>query len=136
MQWNNSHNAGFSCSPHPWLPINDNYQQVNQENEMSDPHSYLNLYKRLILLRKKYKSLSFGKYIPLPIPAKGVLAFLREYQSERALTLLNFDSTEKVISLPFTPRVILCSTHPDTTDEISLTNFTLRENEGVVFLLS
>lgn len=136
MQWNDSKNAGFSNSSNPWLPINENYLQVNQEKELSDPQSFLNLYKNLISLRKKYRSLTLGEYISLPNPAENVLSFLREFKTERTLTLLNFDSKDKEISLPYDSRLILCSTHPDPSEDISLKNFVLRGDEGIVLLLS
>lgn len=54
MQWDSSPNAGF-CSPtvKPWLPIADDYKQVNVAAQRDDRHSMLSLmhsFSRFVVL--------------------------------------------------------------------------------------
>ena len=47
MQWDDSIHAGFSFGKdvEPWLPVNDNYKQVNVAREFQDRDSILNFYR-------------------------------------------------------------------------------------------
>ncbi|MBV9548035.1 MAG: alpha-amylase, partial [Chloroflexi bacterium] len=51
MQWDASAFAGFS-SARPWLPVSSDYADVNVEVERGDARSMLNLYRRLLELRR------------------------------------------------------------------------------------
>lgn len=51
MQWDETKNAGFS--PHtPWIPAGENYPIVNVKAQEGKPDSHLEIYKRLLKLRK------------------------------------------------------------------------------------
>jgi alpha-glucosidase len=76
MQWDNSHNAGFTAGK-PWLPVERKYARQNVAVQQKDPFSMLSLYKRLIDLRRKEPSLNVGKYTPLYTDAQ-LIAYLRE----------------------------------------------------------
>lgn len=51
FQWSDERNAGFSDGSSTWLPIGDNYIDVNVKRERSNPLSHLNIYKQLQVLR-------------------------------------------------------------------------------------
>ena len=48
MQWNPDENAGFtSPGTKPWLPLNEDIQQVNVSSQLEQPESLLNSYRQL-----------------------------------------------------------------------------------------
>lgn len=68
LQWDDSRNAGFTKGKKPWLPISTNYKCVNIKTQRTQPRSHLNVYKRLVKLRKEvslinasYESALFGE---------------------------------------------------------------------------
>lgn len=88
FQWNDQMNAGFSRAPKTWLPVADNFKEVNVQKEESDEKSHLKVYKSLKDLRKE-KSLREGgvKYAAL---GKQVIAILRHFVGEKMyITLAN-----------------------------------------------
>jgi alpha-glucosidase len=58
MLWDGSHFAGFT-SGKPWLPLGTT-TSVNVEAMRESPGSILNLYRRLIELRRKNRLLTHG----------------------------------------------------------------------------
>lgn len=52
MQWNSSPNGGFTTET-PWIPIGENYQQVNVEAQTNNAKSHLEIYRSLLKLRKE-----------------------------------------------------------------------------------
>lgn len=53
FQWNDDKNAGFSTADKTWLPVADNYREVNVQIEESAEKSHLKVYKSLKELRKE-----------------------------------------------------------------------------------
>ncbi len=97
MQWNDAPGAGFSSGT-PWLPLGDPRISVAAQNY--DPGSLLNLYRRLIWLRKRSPALRGGRYASLPDTPEGVYGFLRLAPQQRALTLVNFTAAAASVRLP------------------------------------
>jgi alpha-glucosidase len=86
MQWDDSHNAGFTTGK-PWLRLASDYKQNNVQSQKDDPDSMLSLYRRLIELRNTEPALHVGKYIP--VSSEGdLIAFIRE-ADKRFLVVLN-----------------------------------------------
>ena len=83
MQWNNSVNAGFTTGT-PWLPVGENYNTSNVDNELKDKKSLLNYYRKLIALRMKYPSLQEGSYKPVTFKKQGILAFTGNIKRRRS----------------------------------------------------
>ncbi|MFX0010389.1 MAG: alpha-glucosidase [Candidatus Hermodarchaeota archaeon] len=98
MQWNSKYNAGFSTNNHvkPWLKISDNFKEVNVELEREQPESLLNLYKKLILLRKENIALQEGifKFIELKDKNRACIAYKRLHQEQNLSIYLNFSKRE------------------------------------------
>lgn len=52
FQWDSGVSAGFSSNPHPWLPINPNYEELNLKDQLFKSGSHIEIYKRLSELRR------------------------------------------------------------------------------------
>ncbi len=131
MQWNNKEFAGFSSSE-PWLPIEKDYTSKNVDSEHTDPASFLNLYKKIIHLRKNLKSLQEGKYISLDFENENIVGFIRESENERALVLINFSSDEQSVKISDEKWEIILSTYMDVLKKVVDIEILLRPSEGII----
>jgi alpha-glucosidase len=111
MQWNADQHAGFSeCTP--WLPVNDDYVSLNVKSQESDEYSFYNFYRRLIRVRKDHDALSRGDWFPVINGKHGLLVYLRKFQEERILILLNFSRRRRKFEIPdYGSGRIILSTH-------------------------
>lgn len=136
MQWDDSQYGGFS-NKEPWLPISENYKEVNVAKESKDPKSMLNLYKTLIHYRKNSKVLLFGEYVPIENSNSNIFSFIRSIENEKILVTLNFSGNEEIFSMGATRGKIVCNTLLDKNqgEEVDLEKFYMRPNEGYVFTL-
>jgi alpha-glucosidase len=66
MQWSDVESAGFTSGT-SWLPLADDFKTINVANLMQERSSILNLYHRLIQLRRKEPALSVGDYAAVPV---------------------------------------------------------------------
>ena len=91
VQWDDAPNGGFSpAGVQTWLPVNPNYAQgVNVAEQLADPDSLLNFYRRLLRVRKQTPALIAGDYRPLHEEAEDYLAFLRSCSKQTCLVVLN-----------------------------------------------
>ncbi|WLD91656.1 alpha-glucosidase [Alkalihalobacillus sp. AL-G] len=89
MQWDNSENAGFTQGT-PWIQVNPNYKEINAEQNINDPRSVYNYYKKLIQLRKENDIIIYGSYVPLLEDDENIYAFIRELDGEKLLVISNF----------------------------------------------
>ena len=92
MQWDNSVNAGFSLGKNvePWLPVNNNYTEVNVADELADKDSILNFYRQLIKIRRKSEALCHGSWKTLIHYPYEHLAYTRQTANEKVLVIINF----------------------------------------------
>jgi len=135
MQWDAGSHAGFSApvTKKLWLPLSKEYQSSNVQDELKDSHSYLNLYRGLLKLRKKSPALTVGTYAPVDNVPENCFIYLREAQGERVLVALNFSEELQTISLSDYPAAsILLSTRLDREGRSDLSFLELRGNEGVI----
>lgn len=114
MQWNNTHNAGFSAAT-PWLPVNSNYTELNVASQHENPASVLNHFRRLTQLRKGRDVLVYGKYTLLMSDHSEIYAYTRELNDQRMLVLLNFSENENgaTLSQLTTMKEILVNNYDD-----------------------
>ncbi|CAN5264351.1 MAG: maltose alpha-D-glucosyltransferase [Chloroflexia bacterium] len=95
MQWSGDRNAGFSRADWERLysPVVMDavygYQSVNVDAQNRLPTSLLNWMKRLIAVRKRYHAFGRGTIRFLHPENTKVLAYLREYESEILLCVVN-----------------------------------------------
>jgi len=95
MQWDAGPNAGFSGKT-PWLPVPPSYETHNVANESKDPNSVLNLYKKVLALRRTHVALLEGSYSALNEDDAHVMSYLRSYKGTGVLVVLNMsDSVRK-----------------------------------------
>jgi oligo-1,6-glucosidase/alpha-glucosidase len=97
MQWDDSENAGFSKpGVNPWLPIHQNYTQVNVRSKADDEESLLNIYKDLLFLRRESKAIQEGtiELIDCPDIEDQLLAFKRQCGREMVLVLINLSGSD------------------------------------------
>ncbi|MBU1932367.1 MAG: maltose alpha-D-glucosyltransferase [Candidatus Omnitrophica bacterium] len=105
MQWNPNRNAGFSeANPQRlFLPViidsESHYENINVENQERNLSSLLWWMKRVIAMRKKFKSFSMGNTGILPCANSRVLAFTREHGEEIMLVVANLSRFSQVAEL-------------------------------------
>lgn len=97
MQWDNTKNAGFTTGT-PWLPVNENYPEVNAKVEDNDADSVLNWYRKLSKLRAENEVLLVGSYEELLPDSEEIFAFARTLGDKKFITAVNF--SDKTVDLP------------------------------------
>jgi len=114
MQWTELRNSGFSEGK-PWLPVHPNYQNRNVQSQLSDPDSLINLYKKLLQLRRQHPVLVNGNFSFITNLPNNVLGYQRIDQGETALIFLNFSNHAAQGHISFLSKskwIVLLSTHP------------------------
>jgi maltose alpha-D-glucosyltransferase / alpha-amylase len=105
MQWSADRNAGFSkANPQRlFLPVitdpEYHYEALNVEAQQNNSNSLLWWMKRLIALRKRYKAFGRGTLEFLYPENRKVLAFLREYEEERVLVVVNLSRHAQYVEM-------------------------------------
>jgi maltose alpha-D-glucosyltransferase/alpha-amylase len=105
MQWNGGWNSGFSGADPERLysPLISNpvygYQAINVESQTRSPHSLLNWMKRTIEVRKSSRVFSRGSIEFLQPSNHRVLAYVRQFESEKILVVNNLSSTAQAVEL-------------------------------------
>lgn len=97
MQWDASPTGGFTAGT-PWLPLVDT-EERNVADQLGDPRSILELYRRLIAARRRVAALGRGEHRSIFKVAPDVLAWLRETDDERVLVLLNTGNGRQACTL-------------------------------------
>ncbi len=105
MQWSADRNAGFSrANPQKlFLPViidpEYHFEALNMENQEHNPSSLLWWMKRVIEMRKRFKSFSQGTlnfYFP---DNPKVLVFIRQFKEEIMLIVINLSRFTQVVEL-------------------------------------
>jgi len=133
MQWSDEEWAGFSTGI-PWLPLADDFKTINVSNLRQEASSILNLYHRLIELRRKEPALSVGDYAALPA-GDDLIAYMRKSAESRFLIVLNFAGQSRsfnVGELQAQSALLRISTYLDRERERVENELLLRADEGVV----
>ncbi|KAL4738946.1 glycoside hydrolase superfamily [Aspergillus similis] len=100
MQWDDSPKAGFTTGV-PWMRTHDLYRQINVKRQEGDSDSVLSFWKKVLLLRKKYRHLFIhGTFEVLDFENLDTFCFVKCRGVQRALVVLNFSAAEQ----PFTER--------------------------------
>jgi alpha-glucosidase len=136
MQWNDEKFAGFSIGQ-PWLPVEPSYRNRNVARQKDERASMLQLYHRLVELRRKHKALQIGNYRPIAA-ADELLLFIREHGDEKLLIALNMG--QESMSVGFANGLlrgeILLSSFCDRDTELIDGNVNLRRDEGTIVKLA
>jgi alpha-glucosidase len=132
MQWSAEPNAGFTTGE-PWLPVAEDFREVNVEAAKHDPRSILALNRRLLALRRAELALATGPYTP--VAAEGdILAYIRG----EFLIALNLGPRPHLFHCP--PEAhgaqVILSTHLDREHESVAGDLHLRGHEGIILRLA
>ncbi len=105
MQWSADRNAGFSrANPQKlYLPViidpEYHYEAVNVENQERNQSSLLWWMKRIISMRKRFKAFGRGNIEFLLPDNPKVLAFIRQYDDENILVVVNLSRYSQIVEL-------------------------------------
>ena len=109
FQWSASPGAGFTAGT-PWLRINPGYTEINLEQQMHDPASVFNYYKKLTALRKDplfCETLIYGDFEPYLEDVSRVIAYLRRAAGQTILVLSNYCKETRSLPLPAPVKKVL-----------------------------
>jgi maltose alpha-D-glucosyltransferase/alpha-amylase len=105
MQWSGDRNAGFSrTNPQQlFLPIiidpEYHYEAINVEAQQNNPHSLLWWTKRILAVRKRFRAFSRGAIEFLHPENRKVLVFLRRWEDEIILVVVNLSRFVQAVEL-------------------------------------
>jgi maltose alpha-D-glucosyltransferase/alpha-amylase len=105
MQWTGDRNAGFSQAETArlYLPLNVDpvygYQALNVEAQQRGPNSLLNWTKRMLAVRKRYKTFGRGTMEWLKPANRAILAYVRKYEGETLLLVHNLAGSAQPVEL-------------------------------------
>ena len=88
MQWTDGPHAGFTTGT-PWYPVDSGYPDWNVADQLADPNSILRWYQKLIAVRNAEPALRRGDHHPLVSSDGAVLAYLRRFEGENVLVVVN-----------------------------------------------
>ncbi len=92
MLWDTTVNAGFT-SGKPWLPVAENYNEINVESQNENPESLMNFYAQMLAFRNQIPALKFGSLeIDEDLSNGKVFAFNREFEGQRYLIVMNMSN--------------------------------------------
>ncbi|MDE7133164.1 MAG: alpha-glucosidase [Lachnospiraceae bacterium] len=118
MQWSDEANAGFTTGT-PWLKVNPNYTSINAAEQMKNPESVWNFYKKLIALRKDpaYKeTIVYGALEPVWEERHNLMAYYRK--GEKTLLVVgNYQRETQEIVLPGGHRKVLLNNYGDVAED-------------------
>ena len=124
------HPGSYRPTGTPWLPVNENYHEINAAEQIGRAGSVFECYRRLIALRKEYPVFEEGEFTLLAPENDDLFAYKRETKAETLLVLCNF--TQKEIENPISAEgmTLLLGTYGDDQSE------TLRPYEAGVYYLT
>ncbi|MHC0039037.1 glycoside hydrolase family 13 protein [Pseudoneobacillus sp. C159] len=137
MQWDDSEHAGFTTGE-PWITVNPNYKEINAKSSLADPGSVFHYYRRLIGLRKENPIMVYGSYDLILANHAQIYAYVREYEGQKLLVMLNFSGEETLFELPegitYIEKRLLISNYEVSGDE-SIESIPLKPYEARAYLL-
>jgi alpha-glucosidase len=135
MPWNDAPHAGFTTG-RPWLRLGADAALRNVQAQSDDPASMLQLYRRLLALRRQHPALHQGAYEPVAVVG-DLLVYARVHAGRRALVALNFGAAQVPLPPALAPVAesasAFLSTAPDRPAG-ARHDAVLLPHEGVVFL--
>ncbi|XP_063839052.1 maltase 2-like [Ostrinia nubilalis] len=137
--WNDSLNAGFSTANRTWLPVAEDYPELNLRKQKYDERSHYKVYQALTALRKE-KTLSHGEYIIRPLSSRSfyLVRSLRTYDTLVLLFNVGEESDTidltRVLYLQLPATVYVSSIHStrETGHVIESNELTLSAGEAIV----
>ncbi len=131
MQWTNAKHAGFSEGASTWLPVFDE-QNINVKDQLEEEDSLLNLYRKLLKIRRSSDALKCGAFETLNAYTNDQFWFYRRFvDQEECWILINFSKEKKKINLPSFAQ-ILCRTQSDDMSKEAIQSLTLEAKEAIL----
>ena len=133
MQWSTEPNAGFAPegTSELWLPLADDWREINVETQINNPGSMINFYCRLLAIRKEFPALRQGDYTPLDGMPEGCFVYQRQEAGQSITVALNFTGVPHRLPLRGNGQILL-STHLDREGPENLRSLNLKEHEGII----
>ncbi|XP_015111694.1 maltase 2 [Diachasma alloeum] len=96
MQWDNSTNAGFNNGTKPWLPIHQNYVEINLAAQKVANNSHYDVYNKLIMLKKTRRAIISGTVQIFVSSDKKSLLVVRAAKNEAIILVSNLSKNETI----------------------------------------
>lgn len=130
MPWNREPNAGFTTGD-PWLPIDQATIERNVADQLADPNSLLDFYRRILQLRSAEADLQTGAYIPVDTD-EPILAFRRGDSPSGLLIAANISDAPTMLDVPGIEAQIILSTACSREPSSFQSQLQLEAREGIV----
>ncbi|KAM8947824.1 amino acid transporter heavy chain SLC3A1 [Pelodytes ibericus] len=139
MLWDSNANSGFSEANSTWLPVSQNYEELNVEVQKSKPDSTLNIYKAINKLRQEELPIHRG-WLCYALHNADVFAYVREMNGlDRVfMMVLNFgkQSTinlkQTIPELPAKAKIQLSTVYANTGKEVNMESVQTQPGEGLI----
>ena len=95
--WSEEEDGGFSQAK-PWLPIDPKHKDYSVQTQESNPDSLLHAMRKLLKWRQSVPALVKGTMKMIEI--EHLLCWIREYQGQKVLVLLNISAQTHSTALP------------------------------------
>jgi oligo-1,6-glucosidase len=137
MHWDESEHAGFTTGI-PWLKVNPNFKEINAKRAVADSNSVFHYYRNLIQLRKLNPIMVYGSYDLILPDHEQIYAYVRRYEGQTLLVMLNFSSEKPVFELPteisYVDKKLLIHNY-EVSDDESIEKIELKPYEARVYVL-
>lgn len=105
MQWDGTQNAGFSTAEKTWLPVHENYREVNVSAQDKAKASLLDTVRALMRIRNQEPAFQEGSLELIANLPENMLGYTRSLKGETFIVMMNFDAKEKVFSIKGTQAI-------------------------------
>lgn len=99
MQWRGDQaHAGFTAGQ-PWIPVNDNFTEINVAQNLAEKNSVFATYQQLIQYRKDHDIVVKGDFQLLYPDHPAVFAYKRQWQDDAFVVLANVSEEEQTVDV-------------------------------------
>lgn len=99
MQWHGDQaHAGFTVGQ-PWIPVNDNFTEINVAQNLAEKDSVFATYQQLIQYRKDHDIVVKGDFQLLYLDHPAVFAYKRQWQDDAFVVLANVSEEEQTVAV-------------------------------------
>lgn len=99
MQWRGDQmHAGFTVGQ-PWIPVNDNFTEINVVQNLAEKDSVFATYQQLIQYRKDHDIVVKGDFQLLYPDHPAVFAYKRQWQDDAFVVLANVSEEEQTVDV-------------------------------------
>lgn len=99
MQWHGDQaHAGFTVG-RPWIPVNDNFTEINVAQNLAEKDSVFATYQQLIQYRKDHDIVVKGDFQLLYPDHPAVFAYKRQWQDDAFVVFANVSEEEQTVDV-------------------------------------